>query len=875
MLYKSILRTAWRYYTRNKIQTCLLLLGISLGVAVIVAIDLANVSVERAFLLSKEAVMGRATHQITATPGGVPDSVYTAIKNQAGIDKAAPVINRLVSAPELTDRPLQLLGIDPFAEEHFRDYLTPEGENKTWIRLLTIPGAVLIPESMVGNTPGHVCPELLNQETVCQIELDISGKQKTANIVGYWSFQRERLPAIGQKYTEDLLITDISTAQELYDFIGHLDRIDLILPESCNTEESSPSGRIPGCHEIGAISRLLPENAYLESAQANSDILNQMTAAFRLNLSALSLLALVVGMFLIYNTMTYSVIRRRSSLGILRCLGLTRKELLVQILGEAFIIGIAGTMAGLLLGIVLGQGSVGLVSQTINDLYFVTNIRGVQIPFISLVKGILIGITATLLAAILPAIEAAKIPPVTALQRISLEHKAKSAIKTASWIGVCLFVMGGWILVKTDRSLIWGFAGTLAIILGFALTTPSLTKYLMQILASPLRRSFGLMGSMAPLNVNNSLSRTGVAIAALSVAIAVTIGLNLMIDSFRHTVQIWLEETLQGDIYLSVPSLTSSLDASPIDEKVYMELEKIPEITRIDVLRSVEVRSNLGPIHVAASSNPDLAHERLYLKAIGNPDAVSQQLANGAVLISEPLANRLGISDLGDTIALLTSSGLEDFKLAGIYFDYSSSQGTLLMTLKTYRALWSDDLINAIALRVEDGADLGGIVELLKKRLINIQSLNIRPSQELRSEALAVFDRTFTIAIALRGLAFLVAFVGLFAASLAWQLDKSREVGILRAIGMTKGQIVRLVLAESGLIGISSGLASIPAGYLLALILTTIINRRSFGWTLQMQVDFTTFFQAVLLAIFATLLSGLYPARRMSNAQPAEILRSE
>lgn len=819
--------------------------------------------------------MGQTTHQILSSPKGVTDSLYSAIKTQLGIEKAAPVIEQLVHSPDLGDQPLQILGVDPFAEMPFRGYLVPKKENRLWARLLVVPQAVLIPESMVGGKPGQICPELFISETECQIRLNIAGKQTTVTIIGYWTVQKDQSPETTLKYMDNLWITDISTAQEILERTGYIDRIDLILPENCKNTESENPVLDSSCPEIEAIENLLPQNTYLEPAQDNKFIVDQMTAAFRLNLSALSLLALIVGMFLIYNTMNFSIIRRRSSLGILRCLGVTRQELFLHILGEALLIATAGTAAGLLLGIVLAQGSVELVSRTINDLYFVTNVRGVQIPFISLVKGATIGIFATLLAAVPPAFEAARTPPVTALHRSFLESKARAIINLASIIGISLVIVGGIILTSMEKSLIWSFAGTLGVILGFAMITPFLTRYLMQSLANLLRLIVGITGRMAPLNVNSSLSRTGVVVAALSVAIAVTIGLNLMIDSFRYTVQIWLEETLQGDIYITVPSPIAALPSSPIDENVLVELEKIPEIKRIDALRSVEIKSESGQIHVAASSNPDLARERLYLKANGDPETISQRLADGDVLVSEPLANRLGISDLGVSIPLLTSKGWRNFKVVGIYYDYSSSQGTLMMTLETYRTFWSDDTINAIALRTKDETDLPQIVNRLKKNLMSIQTLDIKPSQQLRTEALAVFDRTFTIAIALRGLAFLVAFIGLFASSLAWQLDKSREIGVLRAVGMTKNQIWKLIMAETGLIGLSAGLTSIPAGYLLAIILTDIINRRSFGWTLQMQIDPMIFLQAVLIAILAALLSGFYPAIRMSNTQPVDILRSE
>ncbi len=180
----------------------------------------------------------------------------------------------------------------------------------------------------------------------------------------------------------------------------------------------------------------MPEDVNLSSIQSRQGSVEQMTSAFRLNLTALSLLALVVGMFLIYNTMTFSVVRRRSLFGTLRCLGVTPREVFLLVCSEALIIGTLGSMFGILVGILMGQGAVRLVTQTINDLYFAVTVQGVQVPVTSLVKGVLLGVLATVLSAAPPAWEAASVPPRSALRRSGLEKKAERAVTFAAWAGV-------------------------------------------------------------------------------------------------------------------------------------------------------------------------------------------------------------------------------------------------------------------------------------------------------------------------------------------------------------------------------------------------------------------------------------------------------
>ncbi len=301
-----------------------------------------------------------------------------------------------------------------------------------------------------------------------------------------------------------------------------------------------------------------------------------MTAAFRVNLTALSLLALLVGIFLIYNTMTFSVIQRRAMFGTLRSLGYTREQVFGMVLGEAALVGTLGAGIGLGLGILLGQGAVQMVTQTINDLFFVVSVRGVQIPASSLLKGGLAGLLASLLAAAPPAWEAASVPPRLALSRAGLESKAGAAVNLAAVLGILAALVGGLILTIPTRDLVVSFTGTFAVIIGLAALTPFVTVTLMRLLNDPLAALFGLLGRLAPRNVIRSQSRTAVAVAALMIAVSVTIGVQVMITSFRTTVTLWLDQTLQGDIYVSAQGLSATRLDTPLD----------PEVVAIALLKS-------------------------------------------------------------------------------------------------------------------------------------------------------------------------------------------------------------------------------------------------------------------------------------------------
>jgi putative ABC transport system permease protein len=294
------------------------------------------------------------------------------------------------------------------------------------------------------------------------------------------------------------------------------------------------------------------------------------------------------------------------------------------------------------------------------------------------------------------------------------------------------------------------------------------------------------------------------------------------------------------------------------------------------VLRSVNVDSPNGPVHIAASSNPRVSQERSFLSTDLPVGEIEARMQQGSVIVSEPLAIRLNLPRHGARITLETDLGPRQFSVAGIYYDYSSTQGTVTMSLDIYQSFWNDTDITAIALYLAPGMDADRTAQDLQAALASSgQNLLIRPNQALRQDVLEVFDRTFAITGALQLLATLVAFIGVLSALLSLELERQRELGILRAIGLTVRELWGLVMLETGLLGSAAGLLSIPTGYALALILVYVINRRSFGWTLQMQIQPDPFIQALVVAVAAALLAGIYPALRMGRMLAAEAIRYE
>lgn len=846
-----LIKTSIRYLLRHPWQIGLSILGVALGVAVVVAIDLANASASRAFSLSTETVTGRTTHQIIGGSQQLDEAVYRDLVLADAGARAAPIVEGFVSAETQGLGPLQVLGIDPFAESGFRSFTQAgAGGSSEFVALLTEPATAVISAqtaARAGVAVGDTLPLIVN------------GQRTGLRVVGLLEPSNEA----SRRALDGLLLTDISTAQELLGRVGRLSRIDLVLPEGEAGERAQAqiAGQLPGGAEI-------------VRPATRSQAIEQLSRAFETNLIALSLLALVVGMFLIYNTVTFSVVQRRGLLGTLRCMGVSRGEIFTLVLVEALLLGLIGSTLGVLLGIVLGRGLVTLVTQTINDLYFVVSVRGLFITPGTLLKGIGLGLGATLIAALVPATEASFTPPRTVLRRSSVEERIRRAIPLVTGAGLLLGAIGVGVLLLPSRSLWLSFAGLFALVFGCALLTPLVTLALMTLLRPLGGRLFGLLGRMAARDVVAALSRTSVAIAALMIAMSVTVGVGIMVGSFRNTVIAWLETSLQADIYISPPGLAANRVDETLDPEVVAQLSSAPGVVEAVRYRNIVARSGERLVNVVGIDLSERGRQA-YTLVSGSRDAAWSAFSQGGVLVSEPFAYRFNVPRTGGSVTLQTDNGPRSFPVAGIYYDYTSDQGVVIMPLAELQRNWTDREISSLALIVAPGQNVDTVVEQLKAQAGRQQEVQIRSNRGLRESTLEVFDRTFAITSVLQLLSTVIAFVGVLSALMALQLERARELGVMRANGLTPRQLWGVVLGQTGLMGFTAGLLALPVGLLVAYVLVYVINRRSFGWTLRIEYPPSVFIQAMVLALIAALLAGLYPAYRMARTAPALALREE
>ncbi len=414
--------------------------------------------------------------------------------------------------------------------------------------------------------------------------------------------------------------------------------------------------------------------------------------------------------------------------------------------------------------------------------------------------------------------------------------------------------------------------------IGCALFTPLVVLALMSAIREPLGTLTGVLGRMAPRSIVRSLSRTSVAIAALMVAVSVIVGVSAMVGSFRGTVQDWLTNTIRADILISPPSISANRQETPVDPSVADQIAKMPGVAQISIARDVSVPVVNDPLPAALTViSYDISQgNRRFLWSIGNFDTVWQAMNTDGVMVTESFAAHRNLSvGAGQSIALRTDHGAQTFRVVGVIYDYGSDQGSVYMRDTAYHRYWDDRSISTVAVFITPGTDVNVLVQQFKAMFAGKQELVVQSNRELLRSVLVIFDQTFAITSALNLLATVVAFIGILSALMALQLERTRELGTMRANGLTRGQLFRMTLLETGLMGVTAGLMAVPVGTALAWVLIYIINGRAFGWSIALQLRPEFYTQAILVALVAALLAGIYPALQMGRVQPSQALRAE
>ncbi len=832
------------------IRLALMVLAVALGVAVVLAIDLAGNAAAGSFHASMESLAGDNDLEIVAS-GGVPESVIATLASQPYPLRISPRMEDF-AVNTRTQETLPLIGLDLIAEgshyvSHYGLERQSSGEKQSVeesIRTMEYPGSIWVSASL-GKQAGERLSLMINDRVMDCVVRGVL-PESSAN--------------------ENIVLMDIAAAQRTVNRFGRVDRILIKLPTNRDVEEWQ--NRLQG---------VLPPGVEVRPQGAGTQENRKMLAAFRWNLRLLSYIALVVGAFLIYNTISVSVVRRRPEIGIVRALGASRNEVVAAFLGEAACLGLAGAVVGLPLGRIMASGAVKLMAATVESLYVSSRPGTIELTWSSVLLAFAIGVGVAIASALSPAREAMQVSPTDAMAQGRREYIARTHKGRDLVIATALGVLGAFAsrLPAVAGKPLFGYLATILLIAAAAYAMPALVHSISRITSGLLGKVLGVEAMLASRSLAASLRRTSVLVAALATAVAMMVSVGIMVGSFRQTVVSWMNDQLPADLYLR-PAGDPAADRHPtISVELTEQIAALPGVDAVDRLRAYEISYDGMPATLASVDLrvPRAYHNSNFFSGRSTREVLGQLRGQNKVIVSEPFTYKHHVK-AGDTLTLPLGEMRVSFQIVDVYYDYASERGYILMDRDVLLKYLPDPTPTNLAVFVTPNVRVGEVRQEIQKVAAGHRVL-IFSDRDLRGEAVRIFDRTFAITYALEAVAVLVAVIGIAGALIALVIDRRRELGLLRFLGAASGQIRKMILVEAGLLGLLANVAGFVLGYFLSLILVFVINKQSFGWTIRFHWPVAILLGALTVVYVATVVSGLYPARVAVRLNPLEAIHEE
>jgi putative ABC transport system permease protein len=880
----------------QRVRTTTTIAGIALGIAVVLAMQLASAAALRGFEHGVESLAGRAALEVTQAPLGIDERRLPSLQWLQDYGQVTPIIEgeAIWTAPgsggggassaggaggagapgstgaNASREVLKVLGIDILTDQAFRDYAftlamtgkAASGRPRTTrdlLSLLTDPDAVVLTEKFArahGLAPGDT------------VRLTMGDAQHTLRVRALLGDQGPARALDG-----NLVVMDIAAAQVALGRLGYIDRLEIRIDDASRLDqvEATIAQKLAAAGDGNGAA---DGDVTLQRPARRGRQIEKMQAAFRSNLTALSTIALVAGMFLVYNTVSASVLNRRQEIGMLRAVGASRAGIFMLFLGEALVLALPGCALGALLGRLLAQGAVALTASTVSRMYVAGAAAPPSLDAWHVALAFLVGVPLALIAAAAPAHEAARIPPTDAIRRAAPVSPAARVLRAI--VAAVSFGLAAWLCTfdAIDGLPLAGYLAAFFIVVGTtALTAPALL--LAAAAATRLfRHVFILEAWLATNNLVEYARRMSVSVAALAVSLAVAVAIAVMVSSFRETVIYWVDQTLVADLYIG----PAARRAGSIEATVPADIEAIvrahPSVAAVDRFRVMDVPYQDSRIFVGAGNfEALLTRNRFLFKTPAHPlDAVRASIGQDAALVTEAFALRYRMH-VGDRVTLPTASGPRAFRIAAIYYDYSSDRGTVVLDRAVFARYFGDKRPTGLNVYLKPDAD----VEATRRDLVrafgtldNAGGMSIFTNHALRAEVLRIFDGTFAITWALEVVAVAVAVMGIIATLITVIDERRRELAVLRLLGASRGQVQRMVVAEAAVLGGIGQALGLVAGFGLSLVLIYVVNVQSFGWSIQFHPPIVFLIQLTLVLVLATALAGLYPARRAARTYVAE-----
>jgi len=830
------------------------ILSVALGVTVFLAITIANRSAVASFHRAFAMITGNADLEIR---GQIDERMLPAVISCKGVSAATPIIEGMVTLTDWPGESLHLVGIDPFTATELLP-MRPEMNDRpgglgSWLHAegdLAVSSRFLERHRMQpGGTvrlQGPAAPRFLRAAYV------IRSDDPATDI-------DDRVAAL-----------DLAEAQE---WLGEPGRLSAIL-----IKLSSPAEKFRVTERLKP---LFPDDVTIEPPARRTRQVDIMLSAFRLNLSALSLVSLMVGMFFVGNSAAAAVVRRRVMLGILRAVGTPRGFILGMVLAEAGLCGIVGS----LLGVLASPGLAGLlaapVARTITALYLPVDAHGGWPTLAEALAGVGAGLIASLVAAWIPARQASGVDPTRVLHPGAAPEIFPTPAGRLALMGLgsILLAVLCSICALNSGPAVLGFGAAFLVLAGTSLMVPLVTSAFAQCLRTSLQR--GRLSRLAIARISleqtmRSLHRTAPTIAALAAAAAMTVGISVMIHSFRGSVIAWTGRTLTADLFIA-PAANELLGLHhTLPEKAAVWWKNQPSVAAVGTFREMEARTPKGdPVTLGVVSGPargsiDFLHGEVAKKTAA--------LERGeGIAISESLGQRMKLRP-GDSLRIAGPHGMITLPILDLYRDYTRDRGIAMIGAGWFAKIWGDRRVHSLAVEFKPGTTPGAQEATTTNFLSAFggkEAFICYRNAALKERILQIFNQTFAVTAVLKIISIVVAVGGVMLTLGILVLERSRDIGVLKAMGASRGQIARVVLVEAGLIGILSSLIGIGSGAGLALVLTWVINKAFFGWSIDLGYPWWEMMFLPVWMTAAAVAAGLLPSIRASKTPPAAALRME
>jgi putative ABC transport system permease protein len=848
-----------RSLTTRPMRVLLSTFGIVLGVAAIIAIGVTNQTALASVTQLFENTSGKADLIVTsreADGGGIPESTAQRLEKAEGVLAALPSLHAqtvLADQSQGNDISLSffgtnlggllLYGIDPVHDKQVRDYGLVEGR---FLSPDPLADEVVLVKTFADQN------ELTLDDN---LEFLADGQVQKLRIVGLMDQEGP-----GQLNNGAFGVLPLDTAQKLFNREAEVDQVDLVVSPDLSSDDLEKQ-RLSLAADLG-------ETYSVTYPASQGRRMIQMLSNYQIGLNFLSAMALFVGAFLIYNAFSMTVVERTREFGMLRTLGMTKSQVVSQVLVEAVIMGVIGSLLGLGLGLILARG----LSQMMSIMLAQEITQG-QTPRGLIVVAMTVGVLVAMIAAVLPALRAGRVSPLEALRVRALAHEGW--LIRFGWIaGLALLVIAGLGLVfnpfPDDPQFRFGSMMVFALFLSGTLIIP-VTVSAWERLARPMMGVlFGRVGRLGSRNIRRSRLRTTLTVAALMIGVAMIVVVWVMTDSFKGDLDEWLEGYIGGDVY--VTSLV------PIRENVIRRIAAVPGVEAVAPVRYFEAEWRLPgkdweTVNFMAFNPSTYTQVTSFVFSQSTPDSMAKLSSGGHVFISSVIAEKHGLAP-GDKVLLKTRLGETPFTVAGVTVDFSN-QGLVIdgswLDMKHYFRL---DGANTLLVKVIPDASPDQVGDEIDLRYGDQEHLMIVSNETLLGRISTLMQQAFRMFDVLALIAMLVGFMGIVNTLTMNVMERTQEIGMLRAVGMTRGQVVRMVLSEAALMGLIGGLMGLIFGVILSRLFLTAMTSMS-GYRITYMLPLGNVLAALVIAFLTSQAAALLPTLRAARIRILEAIQYE